>query len=379
MSLSAARFRRAHLAIATLFFALGINYGTWAARIPALKQQLQMNDAEVGIFLLASGLGAVFSFPLTAWILQRFGTRTACLLAAGGLPLVLLLLAGVSNYPAGVSIMVFEGVLASCLNVAMNTQAVELEAQSGRMVMSRLHAIFSLGLFSAALLAWLVQSITPLLWQHFVLAAVLLISAAIYAAGGLLPTRPAAEEPGSQGRRFALPAGAALGFGVLAFCGTIVEGSMNDWTALYLKEVAGASERAAVTGLAAFSATMLISRWFGDAWRLRFGARKLLLGGGLLTGLALLLGVGLAGFWPGVLAFALAGLGMAAVSPCVYQGAARHGAITLAAVTTMGSIGALLGPPLLGFVAHASSLAWAMAIVAVMALLIALLSRSVRW
>ncbi|WP_043647927.1 MFS transporter [Chitinilyticum litopenaei] len=378
MTFPASRLRSAHRAVALLFFCLGLNYGTWAARIPALKTQLAINDAEVGFFLLASGLGAVFSFPFVAWLLQRFGTRVACLLAAFLLPVILLGLAVVESYPLAMAIMLLEGVLASCLNVAMNTQGVEVEQASGKMIMSRLHAIFSLGLFSGALLAYgLVQYLTPVLLWHFATAALLIVLGAAYAAPRLLPM-PASTGT-SGGKRFVLPAGVALLFGLLAFCGTIVEGSMNDWSALYLKDITGATEQLATLGLALFAATMLVSRWFGDGWRQRFGARQLLIGGGLLAGCGLLLGVLQGGFVAGLLAFTLMGIGMAAVSPCVYQGAAKHGPITLAAVTTMGSIGALLGPPLIGFVAHASSLAWGMALVALMALLITVLARLVDW
>ncbi|WP_028451348.1 MFS transporter [Chitinilyticum aquatile] len=379
MTFSDVRLQQAHAAIAALFLCLGLNYGTWAARIPALKAQLGINDAQLGFFLLASGLGAVFSFPLTAWVLQWFGTRKVCLFAVSGLPLVLLALSAVENYALAIVIMLAEGVLASCLNVAMNTQAVEFEQASGKMIMSRLHAIFSLGLLAAAMLAYmLVQHATPVLGWHFGLAAAMIVLGALYAGPRLIPSEPAAVGSGS-GRRFVLPAGAAVGFGLLAFCGTIVEGSMNDWSALYLKDVAGVSQQLATLGLAAFSTTMFLARWFGDGWRLRFGARTLLVAGGLLSGGGLLLGIVAGGYVAGLLAFALIGVGMAAVSPCVYQGAAKHGAVTLAAVTTMGSVGALLGPPLIGFVAHTTSLSFGMGLVACMALFIAILARVVRW
>ncbi|WP_198314640.1 MFS transporter [Chitinibacter sp. GC72] len=368
--------RRTQLAVATLFLVLGFNFGTWASRIPALKVQLGLSTAEVGFLLLASGLGAVFSFPVTATILHRLGSKAACLISGALLPVVLIGLALAPNYPVALLMMLLEGVLASLLNVGMNAQGVQAETVGKQAIMSRLHAVFSLGGLAAALFASGMTFFTDVIWVHFLLAALILWLAVAVSIPYLLAEKPQAQ---AGGKRFALPEGVALWLGLLALCGTVVEGSMADWSALYLKDAVMASAQIAPLGIAFFSITMFIARWFGDAWRMRFGAPKMLLWGGLLAGVGLSAALLLGGLIPALVGFALVGLGMAAVSPCVYTQAAKQGAVALAAVTTMGSIGALMGPPMIGFVAHETSLSWGMGLVALAALMIAALTPRVKW
>ncbi|WP_373975205.1 MFS transporter [Chitinibacter sp. SCUT-21] len=368
--------RRTQLAIATLFLVLGFNFGTWASRIPALKAQLQLSTAEVGFLLLASGFGAVFSFPITATILQKYGSKAACMIAGLLLPLVLIGLALAPNYPLAIAVMLLEGVLASLLNVGMNAQGVKAETVGKQAIMSRLHAVFSLGGLAAALFASGMTFVSEQVWLHFLFAAALLWLAVIVSLSHLLLDQ---QEQSAGGRRFALPSGVALWLGLMALFGTIVEGSMSDWSALYLKEGAGAGSQMAPLGIAFFSITMFIARWFGDGWRTQLGAPKMLFWGGVLSGGGLLCALLIGGLVPALIGFALVGLGMAAVSPCVYAAAAKHGAVALAAVTTMGSIGALMGPPMIGFVAHHSNLSWGMAVVALAGLMIAILTPRIKW
>ncbi len=378
MNNSVVSLRRSQLAVASLFLVLGFNFGTWASRIPALKMQLGLSAAEVGILLLASGLGAVFSFPVTATLLHKLGSRKLCILAGSLIPLILILLALAPNFPMAMAVMALEGVAVACLNVAMNSQGVEVELAGKQAIMSRLHAVFSLGGLLAALFASALTMYTDSLVVHFVAAAAILWLGVVYAIPGLLHEK-IKEVGGGNGKRFVIPTGVALWLGLIALCGTVVEGSMSDWSALYLKDVVGASAQIAPLGIACVSGTMLIARWFGDGWRMRFGAERMLTVGGVLAGGGLALALLLGGLVPTLLGFALVGLGVAAVSPCVYAAAAKHGAVALAAVTTMGSIGALMGPPVIGFIAHASSLAWGMAVIALAAALISVCTKKVNW
>lgn len=378
MNNSVVSLRRSQLAVASLFLVLGFNFGTWASRIPALKMQLGLSAAEVGILLLASGLGAVFSFPITATLLHKLGSRKMCVLAGLSLPCVLIALALAPTFPIAIAVMALEGVTVACLNVAMNSQGVEVELAGKQAIMSRLHAVFSLGGLLAALFASGLTLYTDSVVIHFIAGAVLLWLGVLYAIPGLLHEQ-IKDSGGGNGKRFVIPTGVALWLGMIALCGTIVEGSMSDWSALYLKDVVGASAQIAPLGIACVSGTMLIARWFGDGWRMRFGAERMLTAGGILASGGLALALLLGGLIPALLGFALVGLGVAAVSPCVYAAAAKHGSVALAAVTTMGSIGALMGPPVIGFIAHASNLAWGMAVIALAAALISVCTKKVKW
>src|SRR5690242_17787699 len=132
-------FRRSQLAIAALFGFLGFQYSTWAARIPMLKSRLDLSAADVGLLLLATGIGAAIAFPIVAYLMNRLGSRRLSLLACLGLTLVLLSLAVLPNLPVALAVMLIDGVLVACLNVAMNAQGTALEVRFERNTMARLH------------------------------------------------------------------------------------------------------------------------------------------------------------------------------------------------------------------------------------------------
>jgi MFS family permease len=229
-----------------------------------------------------------------------------------------------------------------------------------------------LGAFFASGITSVVTSVPV----HFAVAAAVVLAAALLPRAGLI----ADAKPIDGGTRsFALPRGAALLIGAMAFLGMIAEGSMVDWSTLYLRERAGASQQVAPLGIASLQGTMLVTRWFGDRARARWGARKLLFGGSLLAGLSLTAALVLGGVVPALVGFALFGVGVATVSPCVYAAGAREGGVALAAVMTLGSLGFLVGPLLIGAVAQNTNLSWGMAVVAAAAIALALLSRRVRW
>ena len=367
---------RSQLAVASLFLALGFSYGTWTSRLPAIKGNLGLSTSQVGGVLLCAAFGAIFSFPVTAAALHRLGSRGASLLSGVLLSLGLVALGTSPTWLTICGVMFGYGVLASTLDVAMNAQGVEIERATARPVMSRLHAVFSLGTMTGAFFASGITLLTTSVPLHFSVAALIVLAAVLLPRSGLIAD--AAVIDGGT-RSFALPRGAALWIGAMALLGMIVEGSMVDWSTLYLKERAGATQQIAPLGIASLQGTMLVTRWFGDRARVRWGARRLLFGGALLAGVSLTLAVAIGGVVPALIGFALFGVGVATVSPCVYAAGAREGGVALAAVMTLGSLGFLIGPPLISTVSQATNLSWGMGVIAVAALALAVLSRRVRW
>jgi MFS family permease len=368
--------RRSQLAVASLFGALGFSYGTWTSRLPAIKAHLGLSTSQVSVLLLFAALGSIFSFPVTAAALHKLGSRGASLLSGGLLAIALVGLAAAPTWVLACAVMCLYGVLASTMDVAMNAQGVEVERATAEPVMSRLHAIFSLGTMAGAFCASMITTWTTSVPLHFAIAALVVLASVLLPRTGLVAdARPI--EGGT--RSFALPRGAALLIGAMAFLGMIAEGSMVDWSTLYLKERAGASQQVAPLGIASLQGAMLVARWFGDRARVRWGARRLLFGGSLLAGASLAAALLIGGIAPALVAFGLFGIGVATVSPCVYAAGAREGGVALAAVMTLGSLGFLVGPLLIGAVAQTTNLSWGMAVVAAAAVALALLSRRVRW
>jgi MFS family permease len=372
----AAATLRSQVAVASLFGALGFSYGTWTSRLPAIKANLALNTSQVSVVLLFAALGAIFSFPVTAAALHKLGSRGASLLSGVLLAVGLVVLGLAPSWPIACAVMCVYGVLASTMDVAMNAQGVEVERATGQPVMSRLHAVFSLGTMAGAFFASAITNATSSVPLHFAVAALIVLVATWLPRAGLI----ADAKPIDGGTRsFALPRGAALLIGAMAFLGMIVEGSMVDWSTLYLTQRAGATQQVAPLGIASLQGTMLVTRWFGDRARVRWGARKLLFGGALLAGVSLAAALLIGGVAPALVGFGLFGIGVATVSPCVYAAGAREGGVALAAVMTLGSLGFMVGPLVIGAVAQATNLSWGMGVVAAAALALALLSRRVRW
>ncbi|WP_405755918.1 MULTISPECIES: MFS transporter [unclassified Streptomyces] len=373
-------FRRAQVAIAALFCFLGFQYGTWASRLPTLKTQLHLTEAELGLLLMACGAGAAVSFPLVTVLMRRLGSRRLASLSALCLGLLLLALAAVPDYPVAVVIVGCDGIAVGCLNVAMNAQGAALETAYGRTAMARLHATFSAGSLGAALLASGVNTLTTSLAVHFGVAAVILLLLVGFAQTGLL-TEDQRQEPAEKTarRRLSVPSRMTLWMGCAMAFGTVTEGAMNDWSALYMKDVLKAAASVAPLGIAVVSVMMVLARIFADGWRTRWGDGRIVLTGSVLAGAGLALALLVGGVVPALVGFACVGLGVAAVTPCVYVAAARQGPEALALVAAMGTVGLLAGPAMIGFIANAGSLVWGMGAVAAAALLVSVCATRIHW
>ncbi|MFI6472046.1 MFS transporter [Streptomyces sp. NPDC050516] len=376
-------YRRSQVAIAALFCCLGFQYATWVSRIPALKTRLDLSEAELGLLLMVCGAGAAVSFPLVAVLTKRLGSRRLAVLSALGLGVVLLALSVTPDYPVTLLIVFFDGVAVGCLNVAMNAQAAALEVKYQRTTMARMHATFSAGSLFAALLASGVTSLSSALPAHFGTATVLLVVLVLAARAGLLTEDQKVAEPveptGKKARGLTLPTRVTIWMGLAMGFGTVTEGAMNDWSALYLKDSAGAAAELAPLGIAVVSVMMVLARLFADGWRTKWGDERVVRVGSALAGVGLAVALLAGGVVPALLGFACVGLGIAAVTPCVYVAAARQGSDALALVAAMGTTGLLAGPAVIGFIANGTSLVWGMGAVAVSALVVSACSTRIRF
>lgn len=374
---AAGGFRRAQLATGALFGLLGFQYATWATRLPAIKSELGLTPAEIGVLLLATGIGAVAAFPVVAVLMRRLGSRRLAIVSCAVLMVALAGLAALPGYPAALVIMLVDGVAVACLNVAMNAQGTALEVRYERSTMAKLHAVFSGGTFVAALLATAVTAGTSSLLVHFGLAIAVMVALTAFAGRGL-PLRDLPDAAPKDKKRLALPNRTTLWLGAAMVFGTVTEGAMNDWSALYLEDVVDAAPELVPLGVATVSAMMLLARLFADGWRARWGDRRVVLVGAALAFCGLTAALLLGGLVPALLGFACVGLGMAAVTPSLYVAAAKEGTNALALVATMGTTGLLVGPPVIGLVANASGMVWGMGAVALSAFLVTLCVTPIR-
>ncbi|MBO9536176.1 MFS transporter [Herbaspirillum sp.] len=368
--------RKHQIAILLFFLLLGMVYASWAARIPAIRDILQLDAATLSLVLLCGGIGAVGSFPLAAWLTGHYGARHSTLYAGLALLLSLPLLALAPGLWALMLASVFYGAASSCFDVAINALGAQAEQEAGRPIMSMLHGWFCVGTFTGALVASGVAGlgIAPL-W-HFLLVSALFLAPLCMAYNALPDDRP---EHDPHRKIFAIPHGHLVVLGVIGFCGAIVEGSIADWSGIYMKDHIRASDGGAPLAYAAFAGMMLVMRMVGDRLKQRYNARRVVAAGTLAAAFGMGIAVLAESMAPAILGFAIAGAGVAAVFPFVFSAAGRHGSTALAAVATLGYSGSLIGPPAVGFLAHGWGLPAALAFIGVLCLSIAVCSSRAQW
>ncbi len=352
---------RARIAVSTLFLVHGMVVGNWLARIPAVQQKLNLSDAALGFSLLGAGAGALLAMPLAARWANSLDTKllarvfALCFCAALPLPGIV-----PSGWLLGPALAVY-GAAGGCMNVLMNSKGVELEKAWGRPLMSSFHALFSLGAMAGAAMGALAAGwrLTPAL-QFSVAGAALAGVAAV--AGWYL--EPGNTREGQEPFRIANLRGTLIALSLIAFCILLCEGAIADWSAVYIAELPGATAAIAALGYTVFSAAMAIGRMAGDSLNRRFGAVAVVRYGAALSA-AGFFGALIAGNVAGALAgFGCAGLGYASIFPIVTSAAGRQKRVSphsgIAAVTTVGYLGFLLGPPAIGLLSQAVGLRFAL-------------------
>lgn len=358
----------AHCALPVLFAMFGMIMGSWAGRIPALRDGVQVSHSVLSTILLCGGLGAVLSFPLSSRMMNRFGGRKTLLVSGGALLAVLVGIGAAPNVPLLMLAVLSLGITASVFDVAINSIATAVEQQSGKSVLARLHAWGCAGGLAGATLGSVFAGLQIAPARHFLLVATVM-GVVLWIGHGWL----AGEQHRTQAekKKFALPRGPWALLGALGFFGAIAEGSIADWSGVFMKDHFGVSDGFAPLALSAFSVMMLLARLTGDRLKGVHGARKLVTGGGLLAAAGLMLAVLAPGASIAIGGFALAGIGMALVFPFIFSAAGKGGPAALAGVATMAYSGSLMGPPLLGALAHGLGLQVAMAFIAMLSLVIA--------
>jgi MFS family permease len=370
--------RASRWATFAVFVANGFGFGSWATAIPSLKTMLALSAGQLSIALLAMSIGGVIAMQPASHLIEKIGgtgrstTRLGFVFAAAlALPPLAPNLIGLVIACAAV------GGSICLMDVAMNAHATRIEKDWGSAINSSFHAGFSLGGligtgFGALLLTLHVP--TPLLLVPVALIVALTIALAAPHLGA------GDTEKREQGPIFRLPERSiALLAIVLTLC-FMSEGAMADWSGIYLTGLGEAPARAAA-GYAAFSATMVLGRLTGDLMVRHFGRPFVIGAGCALAAFGLILATALPNFYAIVSGFALVGIGLSNVVPCVFSTAAARAsspAAGIAEVSTAGFGGFLSGPPLIGAVAAAFGMRAGIGVIAAAATLAALFAIGLR-
>ncbi|MBD0734529.1 MFS transporter [Streptomyces sp. CBMA29] len=363
------RIRRAHMAIAIAFAVHGAASGTFATRIPWIKDHLSLGPGALGLALACPAIGSSLMMPLAGRLMHRLGSRTALRVLLGMWTAVLALPAVMPGLPWLCLALLAFGASAGMADVVMNAIGIEVEHRKGKSIMSGLHGMWSVGtLVGAAIGVPAAHAGLDGRIHLGAMAAALLVTSYLVCAG-VPDIRPDADEAAPP--RFALPPRTALVIGAIGFCGVFAEGGSSDWCAVYLRDVAGASPGIAAVAYTAFSCTMAVTRLFGDFAVRRLGAVRTLRSGGVLATLGGLLVVLSHSPLPAIAGFALLGIGISVVVPLCFAAAGRsgpHPSQAIAGVATVTYTSGLVAPAAIGGIAGATSLTVSFTLVTVLTL-----------
>lgn len=359
------------LSVSTFYFLQGLVFASWACRIPDIKRTLGMNDADLGSVLFAVPVGQLSAMALSGYLVGRFGSRRILMGASVFYPAVLLYLGvAASFWELAFGLFLF-GVAANLTNISVNTQGVGVERLYQCSIMARFHGLWSLaGFFGALLGAGMVDWDVPP-ETHFII--IFLICMVILAAfsRSLLP-RDARRSSTQNGGMFRSMDAYVLLIGLIAFGSMVSEGTMFDWSGVYFESVVQPGPGLVQLGYVAFMSTMALGRFTADRMVMRFGAVRVLRASGFLIYAGLLVSVLFPVLWSATLGFLLVGLGTSSIVPLCYSMAGKSRkmipSVALASVSTIGFLGFLLGPPVIGHIAHASSLRWSFSLIALIGL-----------
>lgn len=369
----------ARAATMALFFANGATFATWGIHIPTVKARFGLSEASLSLAMFMVAAGAIVAMKFAGQWAARVGTRRASVQGGVAFGVMTGLLMLMPSYPALLAVLLLFGITNAGFDVAINAQAATVEANHHKPIISSLHGMFSLGGMVGAAVGGVLLELGVPPAVHCGGMALVTMAAALCAGPFMLPDHMHAEGESAHpttGRTLFL-------LGVLAFLGLVGEGAMYDWTTVYMREIAQSPEAIASAGYAAFSGGMALARFGGDFARGRWGNMRVLGASGVLaTG-----GILLALLWPAPMAvltgFALMGVGAANMVPIFFITASRLPGVPaaegIAAVARFAYVGLLIGPVIIGLIAHRSDLRWGLSVVALTMALIALAGpRSIR-
>ncbi|WP_230205073.1 MFS transporter [Parafrankia elaeagni] len=389
---------RARTATMVCFFVLALLFASWAPRIPQVKEELGLSDGELGLALLGGPAGALATISVAGLLVGRLGSRAMVRVTLVGYAAAALGLVVVSGVPPLFAVLALWGALACALDVASNAQAAIVEDRFGRRIMMTVHAAWTGGALTGAVLGAGAAALDLSLGLQFLVLGAAAITGALPVTGWMLagdrPTRPASAvlpadpalptdaacAPLPVGRprasprrlrrgrrrrrlpslRWAVP---LLPLTMITFASYLGEGIAADWSAVYLTDVTGASPGLAGVGLVAYMTCMLGVRLLGDRLVEVHGVRRtirpLAFAAAVVFALALAAADTPSGTVLGIAGFAVLGAGLACVVPAAFsaagQRAVRAGAPAgpaIALVSSVGYAGWLAGPPLIGGLAE---------------------------
>jgi len=355
------------IAVGSLFFLAGLCFSSWASRIPSIRQKLNLSDAELGIVLFALPVGLLISLPLSGWLINKSGSKKVIITSILLYSVILVAIGFAGTTFQLIACLFIFGLLGNMVNISVNTQAVGVEALYQRSIMASFHGLWSMAGFTGAAIGTFMIGKNIIPSYHF-----LLVTSLVFVIVLINFRHTLAKDFNTKKNQPLIfkPEKSLINLGLIAFCSMLCEGAMFDWSGIYFEKVVKADKALIGAGYTAFMLTMATGRFFADWFTNRIGLKHTLQVSGALTASGLLIAVMLPHLVTAIVGFLLVGFGVSSVIPLVYSVAGKSKVLSagtaLAAVSTIGFLGFLLGPPMIGLVAGATSLRVSFFIIAVM-------------
>lgn len=353
------------------FFLIGTVFAAWASRIHDIKEHLNLNDAMLGTALLGLPIGQFLAMGISGYLVGRYSSKKILSIGILLYPLGVLTISFANNYYQFILALIFMGMCGNSCNISANTQAVGVEKLYGKSIMAAFHGVWSLAGFIGGLIGFLIIKLGISVFEHFLLTFIFVAIASILARKYMLPRDTKIEI--KKTKRFNLPDSYLVILGFTAFSSMACEGTMFDWSGIYFKTIVNAPLEFIPVGFTCFMCLMAVGRFCGDYFINKFGHTNVM----KISGIFIFIGLILSTIFPTVImagiGFGLVGLGVSSIVPLCYSLAGRSHRMgtgnAIASVSTIGFLGFLLGPPIIGIIAQAYNLKYSFVIIAIVGLL----------
>lgn len=360
--------------LSLLFFTSGFSFSTWASRIPTIKTTFGFNEAELGTILLAMPIGSLIGLPISGWLVSRYNSRVPLTVAYALNAFCLASIGFAYNtYTLVLAVTIF-AFTTRIFNISVNTQSIALQKKFDNKILGSFHGFWSMGGIAGIALSTFLLSINVAIQVHFLCISLLMVVTSCYSYRFLL-----SGDRAKTGNKLVLskPDPYIFYLGIIVFLCAICEGGMFDWSGIYFQEVLNLE--VFTYGYLIFMTFMTISRFLSDVIVTRFGMPKTY----LMSSVLIIAGIGMAilfpAFWTAMIGFSMVGFGSASIIPMSYAlaGSSKKYSpgMAMSIISTYAITGMLLGPPLIGYLAHAFNLRVSFIIFALCGLLMVPITR----
>ncbi|MES2277784.1 MAG: MFS transporter [Bacteroidota bacterium] len=349
--------RRARISSTVFYFISGFGYSAWASRIPSIQANLHLNEAQLGAVLFAMPAGLMLTMPLTGQLLSRFSSRSIMFTGAMIFNVMLSLLGFATHTWQLAAILFFFGSSRNLFNLSLNAQSLSVQSLYDRSIMTFFHGVWSMAGFAGAAVGYLMVSFSIAPTWHLPGVGIAMVIVALFFYPETIYHKPSALQKRPV---FSLPDKFLLKFALICFACMACENTMYDWSGIYFEKGMHTSKQAATAGFVFYMVAMTISRFAGDKLVTRLGIKPILTYSGWLIFGGMLIAVLIPYTAAACIGFVMTGAGVSCIVPLVFSMAGKSktmsGASAIAAISTIGYLGFLLVPPLVGFVAQAAGL-----------------------